>query len=102
MTFPLCVLWALLLAAFAPLGMCQEAASDRSRTGYVIESTVPFSLGSQEEQNKGWLSGAWDGTKRIWNEGRQDLYISGYVWHMPYKWSAEPRSSFNNNAWGLG
>jgi palmitoyl transferase len=96
------VLSILLLAAVAPLAASQEPPDGWGRTVDAIESTTPFPLGSDEEQNKGWLSGAWDGTKRIWSEGSQDLYISGYVWHMPYKWSAERRSSFNNNAWGLG
>ena len=96
------VVFALLLVACARPGACEEATSNWSRTGHAINSTTPFPLGSDEERNRTWLSGAWDGTKRIWNEGHQDLYISGYVWHMPYKWSAERRSSFNNNAWGLG
>ena len=102
MTFPLRVLSILLLAAVAPLAVCQESPSNWQRTIDAIDSTTPTQIASGEERDKGWLSGAWDGTKRIWNEGSQDLYLSGYVWHMPYKWSAERRSSFNNNAWGLG
>lgn len=102
MTLPIRVLSTLLLAAIAPLAASQESPGSRGRTVDAIESTTPFPLGSDEERNRGWLSGAWDGTKRIWNDGSEDLYVSGYVWHMPYKWSAERRSTFNNNAWGLG
>jgi hypothetical protein len=57
-------------------------------------------LGSKEEQDKGWFRGAWDGVKRVWTDGRSDLYLSGWYWHTPWGFSAEKRSEYNN--WGLG
>jgi palmitoyl transferase len=57
-------------------------------------------LASKEAQDKGWFSGAWDGMKRVWNEGSTDLYLSGRYWHSPWGFSAEKRAEYNN--WGLG
>jgi palmitoyl transferase len=59
-------------------------------------------LASGEAQDAGWFSGVWDGTKRIWNEGSHDVYLSGYVWHMAYGFPSEKRDRFNNYAWGGG
>lgn len=102
MTFPLRVFLFLLFAGVAPLAVGEESPSTWSRTVHAIDSTTPFPLGSEEARHEGWFSGAWDGTKRIWNEGSQDLYLSGYVWHTPYGFSSERRSHFNDYAWGLG
>jgi palmitoyl transferase len=41
-------------------------------------------------------------SKRAWHEGRYDLYLSGYTWHLPFAYSSEDRDEYNNNAWGGG
>src|SRR5436190_7978960 len=93
----------LVLAIVAPLA----AAADESpgfwgRMALSLESTMPIQIASPESRSEGFWKGTWDGTKRIWNEGSRDLYVSGYVWHSPYTFPAEKRERFNNYAWGLG
>jgi hypothetical protein len=91
----------LLLAFLAPAAASTEelnSAWDRSLSA--VNSTTSFPLASKEAQGMGWFSGAWDGVKRVWNEGRSDLYLSGRYWHAPWGFSAEDRAEYNN--WGLG
>ena len=91
----------LLLALLAPAAASAEepnSAWDRSLSA--LNSTTTFPLASKEAQDKGWFSGAWDGVKRVWNEGSSDLYLSGWYWHTPWGFSAEKRAEYNN--WGLG
>jgi palmitoyl transferase len=102
MTPHLKVLLALLLAVTTPLAAGEELSRGWSQALDSINSTTPTAIASAHARDEGWFSGVWDGAKRIWNEGSHDLYLSGYVWHMPYGWSAERRSEFNDNAWGVG
>ena len=74
------------------------SAWDRSLSA--INSTTTFPLASKQQQDAGWFHGAWDGIKRIWNDGRNDIYLSGYYVHLPYRFTAEERASYND--WGLG
>jgi palmitoyl transferase len=48
------------------------------------------------------VSNNWTQSKRAWDEGRHDLYLSGYTWHLPYAYTSEQRSDYTNNAWGGG
>jgi palmitoyl transferase len=73
-----------------------------SRMLHSIDATTPAGAASAEQSGDGWASRLWDGTKRIWTEGRHDVYLSGFVWHMPYSWTSEKRARFNDDAWGLG
>lgn len=45
---------------------------------------------------------AWDYAKRIWNEGDNTLYLSGYAYHGRNTYSAEKIAEFNEEAWGGG
>lgn len=65
-----------------------------------LNSTTPFPLASQEDQDKGWFHGAWGGIKRIWGEGTQDLYLSGRYWHTPWGFTDEDRAKYDD--WALG
>ncbi len=77
-----------------------EPADAWDRALSALNSTTPFPLASQEEQDRGWFSGAWDGIKRIWNDGNSDLYLSGRYWHTPWGFSDEDRARYDD--WGLG
>ena len=85
-----------LVAAAEDIAEVWKAFGDR------INSTTPAALQSTEAREAGPLQGLWDGTKRIWNEGAQDIYVSGYFYHAPYGFSHEKRDEFNDNAWGGG
>jgi len=39
---------------------------------------------------------------QIWNEGNNELYLSGYAWHNRYTYRPEKIKSYNENAWGGG
>jgi len=95
----------LLLAATLalPLGAAAEDVADTWKSfGEKINSTTPAALQSAEARAAGPLQGLWDGTKHIWNEGTQDIYVSGYFYHTPYGFSHEKRDEYNDNAWGGG
>ena len=93
----------LLLALFAPLAVrADESPSAWDRTLSALNSTTTFPLGSKEEQDKGWFSGAWDGMTRVWKDGSSDLYLSGYYWHAPYNFDSYERSEYNDLALGGG
>jgi palmitoyl transferase len=40
--------------------------------------------------------------EKIWKEGRDDIYVTGYAYHDPQTYTAEKRATLNNNAWGGG
>lgn len=39
---------------------------------------------------------------QIWNEGDNELYISGYAWHNRYTYRPEKIKTYNEQAWGGG
>ncbi len=91
----------LLLTLFAfPAVRADETPSAWDRTLSALNSTTTFPLASPEKQGEGWFTGAWDGMKRVWNEGSTDIYLSGYYWHAPYGFTAEQRAGYND--WALG
>jgi palmitoyl transferase len=42
------------------------------------------------------------GIKNIWGSGGSDVYVPGYIWHLPYKYSDEQIARYNTAAWGIG
>jgi lipid IVA palmitoyltransferase len=53
--------------------------------------------------------GAWDWVQMACNRlvdtyqnGDNQLLLSGYAWHTPWTWTAEKRAEENSNAWGGG
>jgi len=90
------------------LGLAAAPASAQEVPGFwqrstdSVNATTPFPLGAKSEQERGWFSGAWDGTKRIWREGTHDLYLSGYTWHLPYAYTTAEREAENALTYGLG
>jgi len=67
--------------------------------------TLPLSPAQAQESNgyaQGILTRAAEGARRIYNEGRTDLYLSGAYWHLPFTYSRERRQELNVHAWGFG
>jgi palmitoyl transferase len=92
-----------LLAPIAsPLAAAEDVSDAWKTFGDRVDSTTPSAIASPEARDEGPWHGLWDGTKRIWNEGAQDIYVSGYFYHAPYGFSRERRDEFNDNAWGGG
>src|SRR6267378_5686649 len=51
----------------------------------------------------------WDwldpGCRRVvdtWTQGKDEILVSGYAYHLPGTWTAERRAELNANAWGAG
>jgi palmitoyl transferase len=65
---------------------------------------LPLEAEAEESKStlRGFVTGAAEGAKRITNEGRTDLYLSGAYWHLPFAYSHERRQELNAHAWGLG
>jgi hypothetical protein len=53
-------------------------------------------------QPRGFWSRTGTGMKNIWNGGGSDLFVPGYIWHTPYRYSEEQINRYNTVAWGLG
>ena len=45
------------------------------------------------------------GCRRIadtWRDGKDEILVSGYSWHLPGTWTAERRAELNEDSWGGG
>lgn len=81
-----CLLTALLLAS----GFAQAEEEKEGITTRVLEKTEAVA------------ETTFDYVKRIWNEGDNVLYLSGYAYHDRGTYSAEKIAEFNETAWGAG
>ena len=86
----------------APCAAGEDSADAWKAFADKVGTTTPFPLGAREVRAQGFWDGVWDGTKRIWNDGSPDLYVSGYFYHTPYGFSSHKRDEYNDTAWGGG
>ena len=91
-----------LLAICSPLAAAEDPPDAWKAFTQKVDSTLPLALASPAARAEGWWSGMWDGTKRIWADGTQDFYASGYFYHTPYGFPQQKRDDYNDNAWGAG
>lgn len=49
-----------------------------------------------------WFQSTCRRLHQIWNEGSNELYVTGYAWHNRYTYPKESISSYNELAWGGG
>jgi palmitoyl transferase len=49
-----------------------------------------------------WTQQASTHLQSIYQQGDDDLYVSGYTWHDPGTYTEAKRSVLNNHGWGLG
>jgi lipid IVA palmitoyltransferase len=49
-----------------------------------------------------WLNKACRRLADTYDNGSNELLVSGYSWHTPWTWTAERRAEENSNAWGAG
>ena len=49
-----------------------------------------------------WLNKACRKLVDTYEDGGNELLVSGYSWHTPWTWTAEKRAEENSNAWGGG
>ncbi len=90
------------LAVFSPRALAEDLPDAWQSFRAEVARTTPRAVASDEARQQDWWNGLWNGTKRIWNEGSQDFFVSGYFYHAPYKFSRHKRDEYNDNAWGGG
>lgn len=49
-----------------------------------------------------WVNKACRRVVDTYNDGGNELIVSGYSWHVPWTWTAEARANENEYAWGGG
>jgi palmitoyl transferase len=93
---------ALALAGVAGAARAQQAPDEGAGKLEALSATTPAGVAATSAPDAGWFDRAWDGTKRIANEGDRDFYLSGAIYHMPYAYSSERRGELNEGGWGGG
>ena len=88
-----CALAVVLLAPIPAAGQEPEPAADS-------DGSADASQAGGQSQGFWGRTGA--GIKHIWSSGGSDVYVPGYIWHLPYKYSDEQISRYNTTAWGIG
>jgi hypothetical protein len=54
------------------------------------------------EEAKGWFADAWDNVARTYDDGKAELYVPIYTWHLPFAYTREKINQYDNLPWGLG
>jgi palmitoyl transferase len=49
-----------------------------------------------------WAQSACNRLDQVWNQGSDELYLSGYAWHNRAAYSADKIKSFRQESWGGG
>lgn len=90
-------------AAAAPAAAQEVEPSWSQRAlGAINESTAVGLIPAEQRQPgwNGWWADAWEGSKRIFNEGQSDLLLPFYSWHPAYAYPN--RFDQNHYSWGAG
>ena len=58
--------------------------------------------GDPESKELPFLDRACSRLVDTWKQGKSEIVLSGFAWHLPYTWTAEKRAELNQYAWGLG
>ncbi|MDI9817977.1 MULTISPECIES: lipid IV(A) palmitoyltransferase PagP [unclassified Legionella] len=64
-----------------------------------------ISFANSQEACSGWPPWFQSGCRRLhqlWNEGNNELYVSGYAWHNRFTYPRDKVDSYNELAWGGG
>lgn len=54
------------------------------------------------DYSNSWLADGCAHVAKVWNEGRDDVYLSGWVWHNRSKYDQDKIDSYNEFAYGGG
>jgi len=64
--------------------------------------TPCFSWAEDLNDESNWLDSSWNNMLKTASTGKDDLYLSGYIWHNPNTFSQKELDDFNSDAWGIG
>jgi outer membrane protein W len=98
-----------LTATLAALALAAPALAQQSEPSWTqgalaaTNDSTPVGLVPRGERHPGfggWFVDAWEGSKRIFREGRSDLMLPMFAWHPAYKYPN--RHDQNSYPWGVG
>jgi palmitoyl transferase len=67
-----------------------------------VQVTTPAAVSPGDGDTTGFWRRTAEGIKKVWSNGRSDLFVPGYIWHAPWQYSGEQRARYNTVAWGIG
>ncbi|VFR24074.1 Lipid A acylation protein PagP, palmitoyltransferase [plant metagenome] len=67
----------------------------------VSTATPPVSAASCTS-GPGWFQSGCNRLHQVWDEGRTEMYVSGYAWHNRWTYTREKVDTFREVAWGGG
>ncbi|MEI2416905.1 lipid IV(A) palmitoyltransferase PagP [Orrella sp. JC864] len=67
-----------------------------------LAGAAPPSLAGPCEGRPGWMQPACQRLAQVWQQGSNDLYLTGYAWHNRWTYTREKVDSFRELAWGAG
>lgn len=69
-----------------------------------VETADHGSVKPHPIKQNSWMQRAHHHLQKIWHEGNNDLYLTGYAWHNRYLYSPERLAigHYNEHAWGGG
>ena len=101
---PIIVLAATMVATsfWVSAGAWAQPASDVSGFWGRLEHTTPAGAPPPSAEERGFWRRTGEGVKTIWTDGGSDVFVPGYIWHMPWHYSDDQLTRYNRVAWGLG
>src|SRR5215204_3654972 len=87
-----------IMAAAAATG--PATAQSRDAANPLVDTPAGMAPDTSDRQGFWGRTGA--GLETIWSGKERDLYVPGFIWHLPWKYSAEQRGTYNAIAWGGG
>lgn len=69
----------------------------------MLMSSVALPLAAQAcDDMPSWTQPACNRLDQVWNQGSDELYLTGYAWHNRAAYSADKIKSFREESWGGG
>jgi lipid IVA palmitoyltransferase len=76
-------------------------AQDDQRSNAWVQTT-PAGVAPETSDPRGFWHRTGAGLEAIWSGDQLDVYVPGYIWHLPWRYPTDRRSSYNDIAWGAG
>jgi palmitoyl transferase len=67
-----------------------------------LRDTTPAGALEEDRGTEGFWHQTGAGIKNICTSGGSDVYVPGYIWHLPYEYTEEQIARYNTTAWGVG
>jgi palmitoyl transferase len=94
------IAWLVTIAAGPATAQSNEEA--QGFWGRVRTSMPSGFSASGSSTDDGFLRQTANGIKELWSGGHDDVFVPGYIWHLPWQYSSDQRARYNTSAWGAG